>query len=61
MGYKYQNKLDQENEEAYWRGKPRWQRRCVAAAKVLFACTIALLGIAATFSPLWQIIAKAMR
>ena len=52
MGYKYQNKLDQENEEAYWRGKPRWQRRCVAAAKVLFACTIALLGIAATFSPM---------
>mgnify|MGYP003386850115 CR=1 FL=1 len=26
MGYKYQNRLDEENEREYWRRMPRWRR-----------------------------------
>jgi len=26
MGYRYQNKLDEENARRYWSGKPRWYR-----------------------------------
>jgi hypothetical protein len=26
MGYRYQNKLDEENEKQYWQRHPRWKK-----------------------------------
>ena len=38
MGYKYQNRLDEENERQYWSRYPRWYR-------VLFRILVAVFFV----------------
>jgi cytochrome b561 len=48
MGYRYQNKLDEENERRYCSGKPRWYRllaRVVGFLLMALFVVLALYGI----------------
>ncbi len=36
MGYKYQNKLDEEREREYWKHAPWWHKLLYRLAYVLF-------------------------
>ena len=61
MGYKYENRLDQANEDERWRNRPEWLRRAFSAAEAVFAGLIILLGATAMLAPVWQMVAEALR
>jgi len=54
MGYRYQNKLDQANEEAFWSRRPIWQRRFCRGFQFLIFIALVLMGLSATVVPVWQ-------
>ncbi len=44
MGYRYQNKLDEENERLYWSQFPRWRR--VLNRLTVFIFTVLFFALA---------------
>lgn len=36
MGYRYENKLDEERERAYWQNAPWWHKTLTRLAYILF-------------------------
>ncbi len=48
MGYKYQNKLDEENERLYWCRFPRWYRILARILGMAFMAIFILLGVYGT-------------
>jgi ribosomal protein S5 len=59
MGYRYENKLDAENEARFWSVRPRWQKRLFKGAEFLFAALIvvgSITGLVMTgYSLMYQI------
>lgn len=49
MGYKYQNKLGEENERLYWSRFPRWYRRLARIAGWIMMSIFAVLAIYGSF------------
>ena len=49
MGYRYQNKLDEENERRYWEQFPPWRRKLARFFGRLFFVLFMMLGIFGTF------------
>lgn len=49
MGYRYQNKLDEENERCRWEHRPRWQRKLVRGAEVIGLSFFALFLLYSSF------------
>lgn len=54
MGYKYQNKLDEENERRYWQQFPPWRRKLTKIFGKVFFVLFMLLGAYGTFG--WVIL-----
>lgn len=54
MGYRYQNKLDEENERRYWEKFPPWRRKLALWLGRVFFGLFILLGFFGTFG--WLII-----
>lgn len=49
MGYRYQNKLDEENERRYWEQFPPWRRKLARIISGIFFVLMMLLGLFGTF------------
>ncbi|PZP83554.1 MAG: hypothetical protein DI582_10790 [Azospirillum brasilense] len=58
MGYRYQNKLDEENERRRWEHRPGWQRNLVWAVEIICFALLAGLLLYGSFG--W-LIAKLLR
>lgn len=54
MGYRYQNKLDEENERLYWSRFPRWYRILARIVGMAFMAIFIVLGVYGTFG--WAIL-----
>jgi hypothetical protein len=54
MGYKYQNKLDEENERLYWSRFPRWYRILARIFGMAFIAILIVLGVYGTIG--WVIL-----
>ena len=48
MGYRYQNKLDEENKRCYWEKRPRWLRKLIDWLEVVFLILLGLLALYAS-------------
>lgn len=44
MGYKYQNRLDEERERLYWEKRPRWLRKLAHVVGWVFLVFFAILA-----------------
>ena len=54
MGYRYENKLDEENERIYWSRFPKWYRILARAIGWFFMALYAVLAIYGSFG--WLIL-----
>lgn len=54
MGYRYQNKLEEENERSYWEQFPPWRRKLARLTGKLFFGLFMVLGFYVTFG--WLIV-----
>lgn len=48
MGYRYQNKLDEENERQYWSRFPRWYRILARVVGFIFMALFVALAFYGT-------------
>ncbi len=55
MGYKYQNRLDEENERAYWSHQPRWMKTLVRVLGWIFTSLFILLALGGSY---WWLVAS---
>lgn len=54
MGYRYQNKLDEENERRYWEQFPPWRRKLARLLGKVFFVLFMLLGIYGSYG--WLVV-----
>ena len=54
MGYRYQSKIDEENERRYWEHRPRWLHTLVRWLEIALFTLLGLLILYGSFG--WIII-----